>query len=158
MSVIKIAVLVVMMSGSPEVPEVGVPPVVLSGRASFYNSPHGDHGLRGNGTMANGQPITPDGMTIASRTIPLGRWVLLEYRGRRVWAKSADRGPYGMTCPDGEWHLGVTPIEGCEYRGIADLNYPVAKKLLGDDMKHGLNRIKIRYYKDVGRQRLAFKE
>jgi hypothetical protein len=109
--------------------------------------------------MANGEWITADGMTIASRTIPLNTWVLLEYEGKRVWAKSADRGPYGMTCPDGEWYLGTTPIEGCEYRGVADLNYPVAKKLLGDDMKHGLNEIKIRYYKDVGRRReTAFKE
>jgi|AntDeeMinimDraft_6_1070357.scaffolds.fasta_scaffold11607_2 hypothetical protein len=148
MSVIKILVLVMMMSADPvEIPDrIVVPPVQVAGIASYYNSPQGDHGLRGNGIMANGEPITPGGMTIATRSVPLNTVVLLEYKGRRVWARSTDRGPYGAM-HEGQWVLKIHRSDPGKWRGVADLNYPVAKKLLGDDMRNGLNHIKIRYWR-----------
>lgn len=150
MSLIKIVMILAMMAQCDteciDIPQIETPPVQLAGQASFYNSPQGDNGLRGNGVMANGELIDRRSMLIATRDVPLDTLVLLEYKGRRVWARSADRGPYGCIDGEGVWQVAVKPIEGCEYRGVADLNWPVAKELLREDMKYGLNKIKIRYY------------
>src|SRR5699024_1847082 len=156
MSILKLTIMMAMFIQCQEnkkcieLPQIETPPVQVMGMASYYNSPHGDNGLRGSGLMANGEYITEDAFIIATRDIPLDTHVLLEYKGRRVWAKSADRGPFGCIDKDGVWQIAVRPREDCEYRGVADLNYPVAKKLLGKDMKKGLNQISMRYYKPRG--------
>lgn len=151
MSAIKLTVMLVSIhcfhtyESCIELPKIEVPKVRMRGMASFYNAPYGDKGLRGSGIMANGEEIDSEAMVVATRTIPLDTWVLLEYKGKRLWAKSADRGPFGCTDEHGVWHIAIRPRNGCKYRGIMDLNFPVAQKLLGEDMKNGLNPILVRY-------------
>lgn len=75
---------------------------VKTGLATYYGEWHEGR------TMANGDPFRKDHLTLASRDVPLGKWVKVVVRsvksrgytgppltGREVWCQSTDRGPYG---------------------------------------------------------------
>ena len=63
---------------------------VQTGKASFYGP-----GLEGEET-ASGEPLDPNAMTAASRTLPLGTKakVINKENGRTVHVEVTDRGPY----------------------------------------------------------------
>lgn len=169
MSLIKILTILAMAQSCPDsecvdLPHIETPPVQQVGKMSFYNAPYGDNGLRGDGITASGELLTRVDLTIAHRTLPMHSVVLLEdpATGNRLWVRVNDSGPFGCLDEQGDWHVAVWPIDGCEYRGIGDMNWPVANAL-GVDKDKGLNTIKIRYFKKGLGQRqlsdpLVFKE
>lgn len=59
----------------------------VSGKASFYGDAY--RGKR----MANGERFYPDAMTCAAWKWPLGSWLEVEHRGRRIVVQVTDRGP-----------------------------------------------------------------
>jgi peptidoglycan hydrolase CwlO-like protein len=79
---------------SPSGPSAGIPEafvgtgVTFEGIASWYGP-----GFEGNLT-ANGDVFDPDLFTAASKTLPLGSWLYVEFEGRGVVVLVNDRGPY----------------------------------------------------------------
>ncbi|MGH2754808.1 MAG: septal ring lytic transglycosylase RlpA family protein [Actinomycetota bacterium] len=78
----------------PSGPSAGIPGdfvgtgVTFEGIASWYGP-----GFEGNLT-ANGDVFDPDLFTAASKTLPLGTWLYVEFDGRGVVVLVNDRGPY----------------------------------------------------------------
>ena len=78
----------------PSGPSAGIPGdfvgtgVTFEGIASWYGP-----GFEGNLT-ANGDVFDPDLFTAASKTLPLGTWLYVEFNGRGVVVLVNDRGPY----------------------------------------------------------------
>ena len=150
MSVIKLAVMMAMFAtyqtGTvPEVPSIRVPPVQEQGWSTYYDL--SDASMNG-AIMANGKPFKPGDISIASRHIPLGTFVLLEHvgTGNRVWAEVTDRGPYGAM-HGGEWVLKIKKSDPGTWRGVADLSYGAAMALTDCDCKRPPNSdIRIRHW------------
>lgn len=79
----------------PELPQDDLLPggfartgVIFEGTASWY----GD-GFEGQRT-ASGEVYDPDRYTAASKSLPLGTWLLVQHAGKEVIVKVNDRGPY----------------------------------------------------------------
>jgi len=92
-----------------------------SGVASTYGI--GD-GLLGN-CMANGKPLTMDGLTVAHKTLPKGTRVQIRYNGKTVTATVTDRGPYvaGRT-----WDLGPGVSRALGFAGVHSVQYRILGK------------------------------
>jgi rare lipoprotein A len=79
---------------SPSGPSAGIPDlfvgtgVTFEGIASWYGP-----GFEGNLT-ASGDVFDSDLYTVASKTLPLGTWLFVEFEGRGVVVLVNDRGPY----------------------------------------------------------------
>jgi len=75
-------------------PALGLPPgfastgVTFEGVASWYGP-----GFEGNLT-ANGEIFDPSKFTAASKELPFGTWLYVEFQGRGVIVRINDRGPY----------------------------------------------------------------
>ncbi|MBA2311479.1 MAG: septal ring lytic transglycosylase RlpA family protein [Actinobacteria bacterium] len=73
---------------------MGLPPgfastgVTFEGVASWYGP-----GFEGNLT-ANGEIFDPSKFTAASKELPFGTWLYVEFQGRGVIVRINDRGPY----------------------------------------------------------------
>lgn len=118
---------------------------VGTGLATWYGDYH--HGR----TQANGKPFNMYSNTLASRKIPLGRWVRVSWNGYSVWCKSTDRGPYGAILESGKrvQRMHYKKEEGWitkdfqsdewteweekpgKYRGLTDLSYGCMFSLTG---------------------------
>lgn len=122
----------------PQYKEIG------EGGATWYGEYH--HGRR----MANGDLFDMYKPTLASRNIPLGKWVKVTHGGYSTWCKSTDRGPYGavlfsgervqrMHKKDDEWitkNFGedewrVWEEKPGKYKGFVDLSYGCIVNLVG---------------------------
>lgn len=99
------------------------PPVMESGWVTWY----GD-GKYHRKITASGEPFVPEALTLASRTIPFGTYVLIKGNSRSVWCRVNDRGPYGAMAA-GRWVLKRKTSDPGVWRGVADLSLGCAKKL-----------------------------
>jgi rare lipoprotein A len=119
------------------------PPVQESGWVTWY----GDGKYHGKIT-ASGELFVPEALTMASRTIPLGTYVLVEGNGRSVWCRVNDRGPYGAMHA-GRWVLKRRSSDPGVWRGVADLSYGCAQALWPEAKRPGSGTYKLRYWRGV---------
>ena len=116
------------------------PPVQEAGWVTWY----GDGKYHGTVT-ASGEPFVAEALTLASRTIPLGTYVLIEGNGRSVWCRVNDRGPYGAM-HDGRWVLKKRSSDPGVWRGVADLSLGCARRLWPGRARPGSGDYRLRYW------------
>lgn len=119
------------------------PPLQEQGWVTWY----GNGNYHGRIT-ASGEMFVPEALTMASRTIPIGTYVLVEGNGRSVWCRVNDRGPYGAMYR-GKWVIKRKSSEPGTWRGVADLSHGCAKVLWPDKSVPGSGIYKLRYWTGV---------
>lgn len=75
-----------------------------------------------NGRGASGDPIRPDSMMVAHKTLPFGTLVEFKYRGRTAVARVADRGPF---TPGRDWDLGPGTARALNFTGVDKVQYRI---------------------------------
>lgn len=164
---------VIMKAPEKPAPEymIEMPPVQQEGLASFYGA--GEKGMHGRLT-ATEEIFDPMDHTCASRTIPLNSIVIVEdvSTGNWTYCRVNDRGPYGAKLYNragGGWAMMIKrgrkgyqvrrreagkwqPSEWFDrrpgkYRGVMDMSYGTALAL-GVNLDAGLNKVRIRYWKE----------
>lgn len=75
-----------------------------------------------NGRGASGDPIRPDSMMVAHKTLPFGTLVEFKYRGRTAVARVADRGPF---TPGRDWDLGPGTARALDFTGVDEVQYRI---------------------------------
>lgn len=123
-------------------PDYSLPPVREAGVGTVYGlgGYHGTH-------TANGEPFEPhEEATCAHRTIELGRWIIVEHDGQRIWCRVTDRGPYVHLNPDGTREATVpsdAPGPGERWHGVVDLSVKAAEQV--GAREDGIFEVTLRY-------------
>jgi rare lipoprotein A len=83
------------------------------------------YGSEMHGRTASGARWQPNGLTLASRTLPFGTRVLLAYRGRSVVCTVTDRGPAAYTGRSLDLSRGCASALGMLRAGVANVSVQV---------------------------------